>query len=85
MERLNFQSEKRVFVPELLPIGSVQEQRVITKRKNNSLLNVIHRVKSFKLHRNRLDEKLSISISFCLKNLNFQGATYKFRVKASVN
>lgn len=27
MERLNFQSEKRVFVPELLPIGSVQEKR----------------------------------------------------------
>lgn len=54
-------------------------------RKKNSLLNVTYREKSFKLHKIRHDQKLAISISFCLKNLNFQGEISKFRVKASVN
>lgn len=68
MERLTFQ---RGFVSGLLPIESLQEQSVITEKNNNSLLNVTHRVKSFKLHKIRHDQKLAISILFCLKKFEF--------------
>lgn len=82
MERLKFQSAERGFVPGLLPTVTLQEQRVTTKRKSSSLLNVIYRVKSFKHHKIRHDQKLAI---FCLKDLHFQGTIFKFRVKASAN
>jgi len=39
------------------------------------MLNVIHRVKSFKLHKTRHDQKLATNIAVCLRNWNFQGGT----------